>query len=144
MCSTAWVYIATPTRNIPESSKVGTPLYLGHFGWYQWCAHHRSSTVISFYCTFICRSHLHLMVYENGGFVRLSRHASWNKHHHWLKCCWSTLLPEWVHTLHQLKNNNYLFWRIAYSMKVFITSLVPRPPLFVFTIIHGWWRTGKA
>ena len=136
--------IATPTRNIPETSKVGTPLYLGHFRWHQWCAHHRSSTVIifycTFYCTFICHCDLHLHT-ENGGFVRLSRHASWNKHHHrLLKCCWSTLLPEWVH---RLQNKNYLFWWIAQPMKAFITSLVPKPPPFVFTIIHGWWRPGS-
>ena len=39
------VRIAIPTRNIPEASKVGTPLYSGHFRWHQWCPHYRGSTV---------------------------------------------------------------------------------------------------
>ena len=35
--------LATPTGNILETSEVGTP---GHFRWYQWCPHHRGSTVV--------------------------------------------------------------------------------------------------
>ena len=69
-------------QKLPEASKVGTPLYSGHLRWPQWCLHHRGSTVISFYCTFYCTFYYHSSVtlhlwynYENGGFVRLSRHA---------------------------------------------------------------------
>ena len=40
----ARVRIATPTGNIPETSKVRTPLYSGHFRWHQWCLHYRGST----------------------------------------------------------------------------------------------------
>ena len=47
--STPQVRIATPTRNIPEASEVGTPLYSGHFRWQRWCPHYRGSTVVHTY-----------------------------------------------------------------------------------------------
>ena len=34
------VHIATPTRNIPEASKIQTPLYSGHVVWSSWCQKH--------------------------------------------------------------------------------------------------------
>ena len=37
-----------PTGSIPETSKVGTPLYSIHFRWHQWCPHYRGSTVVSY------------------------------------------------------------------------------------------------
>ena len=42
----ARVHIATPTKNILETSEVGTPLYSGHFRWHQLCLHYRGSTVV--------------------------------------------------------------------------------------------------
>ena len=44
---TARVWIATPTGNIPEASKVETPLYSGHFRWHQWCPQYSGSTVLA-------------------------------------------------------------------------------------------------
>ena len=49
--STHWHAYQKHTRNIPETSEVGTPLYSGHFRWYQWCPHYRGSTVLLLHIT---------------------------------------------------------------------------------------------